>query len=112
MTDKPMLDIKIKNNKIMLPSSVNRFIKILVDHEKIAKIILFGSRVFNDNDDRADVDIAISGSRLTKRDIIYLRDKAYRARSLYWICLVHLDSTPIPLKNRIIKQGVVLYEHS
>ena len=102
----------MKNIQITLPSTVRQFIKDLISHEKVEKIILFGSRAVKDNDERADVDIAVSGQRLIKQDIIRLRDKAYHARSLYWICLVHLESTPLPLKNRIVKQGVVLYEHT
>ncbi|MBC8526232.1 MAG: nucleotidyltransferase domain-containing protein [Candidatus Cloacimonetes bacterium] len=102
----------MKNIQITLPSTVRQFMDGLISHEKVEKIILFGSRAVKDNDERADVDIAVSGRRLIKRDIIRLRDKAYHARSLYWICLVHLESTPAPLKNRIIKQGVMLYEHT
>lgn len=102
----------MKNNQITLPLTVMHFMNELMSNEKIEKIILFGSRAVKDNDERADVDIAISGQKLIKQDIIQLRDKAYRAKSLYWICIVHLDLTPLTLKDRIIKQGVVLYEHA
>jgi len=102
----------MKKIKITLPLTVRRFMNELIRHEKVERVILFGSRAVKDNDERADVDIAISGQRLMRSDIIRLRDKAYHTRSLYWICLVHLESTPLPLRNRIIEQGVVLYEYT
>jgi len=98
--------------KINLPLTVKKFMDELTHHDKVERLILFGSRAIKDNDERADVDIAVSGYCLMKNDIIRLRDKAYHARSLYWICLVHLETTPLPLRKRIIEQGVVIYENT
>lgn len=93
-----------------LPQSVINFIFRLLKTPSVGRIILFGSRAVGDNEERADVDLAISAPMLTRIEFSVLRIAAFEAKSLYWISLVHMETTPIRLRERIINQGVMLYE--
>ena len=93
-----------------LPKSVLSFLHTLAQHPNINRIVLFGSRAIGDHDQRADVDVAISAPTLKRGEFARLREAAYEARTLYWITLVHLELTPKALRQRIMTQGVTLYE--
>ena len=96
--------------KVTLPKSVLNFIEWLENLPDVQQMILFGSRAVGDNDERADVDLAISAHSLDRKKFARLRVEAYETRTLYWISLMHLEQTPNVLRKRIIEQGVVIYE--
>lgn len=93
-----------------IPPSVYSFISQLVETLCVERILLFGSRAAGDNEERADVDLAISAPTLSRIEFSTLRIAAFEARSLYWISLVHLEKTAELLRERIINQGVLIYE--
>lgn len=73
-------------------------------------MILFGSRAFGDHGERSDIDIAISGAKLTFDDWAFIKDTTYHARSLYWISVVNLERNPEKLRQRVLETGVKIYE--
>ncbi len=93
-----------------IPPTVTSFISRFVEAPCVERIILFGSRAVGDNEDRADVDLAISAPTLSRIEFSTLRIAAFDARSLYWISLVHFEQTANRLRERIINQGVLIYE--
>ena len=95
-----------------IPDSVLRFLEEITKDECVDALILFGSRAFGDHDDRSDVDVAVCGSSISRLQWARMRDAAYVARSLFWISLVHFDSNPQALKDRIIATGIPIYVRS
>jgi uncharacterized protein len=97
---------------IDLPESVARFLASITADSRIDRISIFGSRAVGDNDVRADCDVAIYAPALTRAQFASLRVAASEARTLYWISLVHFDRTPGVLQQRILGQGVTIYERA
>lgn len=94
------------------PLSVQSVIDELVDIYPIEKLVLFGSRAVGDFDPRSDFDIAVFAPELCKKKFSKLRLDAAESRTLYWVSLVHFESNPPALQERIVSQGVVIYERS
>ena len=83
----------------------NEISKFAVKHQ-IQKIILFGSRARGDNDERSDIDIAVSGGDFLK----FYADVQEDFPSLLSFDIVNLDKKiSIELQNEIKKDGVLLY---
>jgi predicted nucleotidyltransferase len=95
-----------------LPDSVRKFLLALSTEPSIEKIVLFGSRAVGDHDATSDVDVAIHAPRLTIPQFGRLRARAAYARTLYWVTLVHFERTPVMLRQRILEQGVILFERT
>ncbi|MBM4050336.1 MAG: nucleotidyltransferase domain-containing protein [Planctomycetes bacterium] len=93
-----------------VPLSARPFVARLAEFPPVEQIVLFGSRAVGDNDSRADIDLAVSAPSLDRWQFARLRVQAFEARTLHWISLVHLEETPGPLRERIYRQGKVLYE--
>lgn len=92
-----------------IPESVACALEPLRRCAKIEQMILFGSRAVGDHDPRSDVDLAISGPDLSKEDVAILRDGIERAPSLFRIAVSHLEKMPANLRERVMKQGVVIH---
>jgi uncharacterized protein len=92
------------------PMSVQRVLSDLVSSKPIDALVLFGSRAMGDNDIRSDFDIAVSAPSLQRREFSMIRVEVAEAPTLYWISLVHLELTPLRLRERILRQGVLIYE--
>ena len=73
-------------------------------------IILFGSRARGDNDAQSDVDLAVDAPGMSQRSWIRWRISFEEAPTLLFVSLVRLDRTPVPLRSRIIGEGICLYE--
>ena len=83
----------------------NEISKFAVKHE-IQKIILFGSRARGDNDERSDIDIAVSGGDFLN----FYADVQEDFPSLLSFDIVNLDKKiSIELQNEIKRDGVLLY---
>ena len=93
-----------------IPASVALAIEPLKRCAKVHQIILFGSRAVGDHDPRSDVDLAISGLGLSRKDIAILRDQVERAPTLYRISVTILETMPAALRERVTNQGVVIYD--
>lgn len=77
---------------------------------QIERMILFGSRAIGDHDDRSDLDVAVSAPELDRAGLAALRDRLDRFRTLYTISLTPIESMPPRLRDRVLAQGVLLYE--
>ena len=91
-----------------VPKSVSAVLQEIGQDPKVEELILFGSRAFGDHQSGSDVDVAIKGD-LTREEWISIKDIANQGRSLYWISLVHLNTSPQELRNRIVATGTTLY---
>lgn len=95
-----------------LPLSANVALDRVRAVAAVRRIILYGSRAVGDEDERSDIDIAISAPDLDGRSFTRLRDAVDNARTLYKISLAQLEDMPAPLRNRVLAQGRVIYERS
>ena len=97
------------SERFNIPSSADPLIAGLRELAWVEKLILFGSRAFGDHDDRSDIDLAVVGhvSRWEWRRTL---EWAYHAPTLYWVSLVHWNSSPAALKERILHSGVTIYD--
>ena len=95
-----------------LPESVVGPLEFLISVPEVTSIILFGSRAVGDHEDRSDVDIAISAPTLSRKGLVQLRDVIGQSRTLFKISVSVLEHMPPQLKDRVISQGVYLYERS
>jgi uncharacterized protein len=95
-----------------LPDSVIGPLGFLTSIPEVISIILFGSRAVGDHDERSDVDIAISAPTLSRRSLVQLRDAIGQSRTLFKISVSVLERMPPNLKNRVVSQGVYLYERA
>jgi predicted nucleotidyltransferase len=88
------------------------FYKTLTKLPFIKEIWLFGSRARGDNQDRADIDLAILCPTATREEEVKIQDTMDQADTLLKIDWVRLDTLPesSDLKRAIEQQGVKLYE--
>ncbi len=83
----------------------NELSKFAVKYD-IQKIILFGSRARGDNDERSDIDIAVSGGDFLN----FYADVQENFPSLLSFDIVNLDKKiSLELQNEIKKDGLLLF---
>ena len=89
-----------------------QIIKVILSRKPVDKILLYGSRARGDFKAASDVDLAIVAPRWTHRDASLVHNQLEETISTplkFDLVLFHeLDKTA--LKERIIKEGAVLYE--
>ncbi len=90
--------------------SVKAVVDNIAQHEKVEKIILYGSRARGDNTERSDIDIAISCPEAKGWDWFDIKDLADEAPTLLEIDMVNIDEISEELKNDIDKYGIIVYE--
>jgi len=95
-----------------LPDSVAIALQVLRAEPDIKTIILFGSRAVGDHDERSDFDIAISADGIDRQKLALLRDKIGQSPTLFKIAVTLLESMPPALRQRVVTQGVVIYERA
>lgn len=95
-----------------IPVSVQLVLDKLVKKYPVEELILFGSRAVGDHEPRSDFDVAVRASTIDRYKFSKIRVEISDARTLYWISLVHFDTTPPKLQERIQKQGVTIYDGS
>ncbi|POO55074.1 hypothetical protein CTT39_17410 [Agrobacterium rosae] len=95
-----------------MPESASLALFPLICCTKVERIILFGSRAVGDHDERSDVDLAIAAPDLSRHELAFLRDKITHGRTLYKIMVTRLEGMPATLQDRVIKQGVVIYDRT
>lgn len=93
-----------------IPHSVQRVLDALVRNHPIEELILFGSRAVGDCEPRSDFDIAVCAPSIERYQFSKIRVETAESRTLYWVSLVHFDTTPKRLQCRIREQGVTIYE--
>jgi predicted nucleotidyltransferase len=91
-----------------------KFYNELISQNIVQEIWLFGSRVRGDNQDRADIDLAISCPDATSYDWLRLQEIIDDADTLLPIDCIRLDELTdlSSLKLAIINQGIKLYARS
>ncbi|MCC8371289.1 MAG: nucleotidyltransferase domain-containing protein [Rickettsia endosymbiont of Pseudomimeciton antennatum] len=91
-----------------------KFYNDLISQAVVEEIWLFGSRARNDNQDRADIDLAITCPNATINDWSKLQEIIDNADTLLKIDCIRLDELDdlSNLKLSIIQEGVKLYERS
>lgn len=98
-----------KNQKI-IPPVLNSLVKSLAAFGEVRAIMLFGSRAYDDANPRSDIDLAISAPHISLRHWLDMKLLAEDAPTLLSITLVKLEDSPDELRERVLKEGVVLYE--
>ncbi|WPY01396.1 Nucleotidyltransferase domain protein [Candidatus Trichorickettsia mobilis] len=91
-----------------------QFFKKLIQLPVIQEIWLFGSRARGDNQERADIDLAIYCPDASNNNWLTILDIIEAADTLLKIDCIRLDElTDIsPIKNSIISQGIKVYERT
>jgi predicted nucleotidyltransferase len=97
-------------SQVDLPDSARAAMEALARFDGVERIILFGSRAIGDHDRRSDIDVAISGVGIDRAMLAKIRDWMDRARTLYKISIADLDAMPKPLRERVLTQGLTIYE--
>lgn len=82
----------------------------LSSFDEVKSVILFGSRAYGDANTRSDIDLAISAPGINPRRWLDIKPVAEEAPTLLPITLVRLENSPCELRDRVLKEGVVLYE--
>ncbi len=95
-----------------IPDSARAAIETVAAHPDVRSIIVFGSRASGDHDPRSDIDVAIEAPSLDRAALARLRDRIARLPTLYRISLTKLDTMPNALKDRVLEQGVTIYERA
>jgi predicted nucleotidyltransferase len=89
---------------------VEQLINTITKTDGIEKIILFGSRARSDAELKSDIDIAIICPTITKREWLDICDRIENIDTLLKIDVVRFDLATENLKQRILQEGVILYE--
>ena len=91
-----------------------KFYKDLINLVFIKEIWIFGSRVRGDNQDRADLDLAVLCHNANFEDWLKIRSIIDNADTLLKIDCIRLDELPenSNLKIAIMQQGIKLYERT
>lgn len=97
---------------VEIPESVQLVLDSLVQAYPVEELILFGSRAVGDHEPRSDFDIAVRASEIDRYQFSKIRVEISEARTLYWVSLVHFNTTPPKLQARIQEQGVTIYDQS
>ena len=94
-----------------LPESVIGFLKELTCNIGVERLIVFGSRACGDYEQYSDLDLAIDAPSFNRVDWVRIREKAYYdVRTVIQISIVDFASNPMRLQERIMNDGVVIYE--
>ncbi|USO02798.1 MAG: nucleotidyltransferase domain-containing protein [Alphaproteobacteria bacterium] len=89
-----------------------QFYKKLTQHPSVKEIWLFGSRARGDNQERADIDLALFCPNASEKEWLDILNIIDDADTLLKIDTVRLDqlSETSPLKKSISQQGKKIYE--
>ena len=90
---------------------VKFFVGLAKKHFKQCKIILFGSRARGDNKEKSDYDFAVDDKGIAiKKWALFSLEVQEKAPTLKEIEIVRLSQVDKALKNRILKEGKIIYE--
>lgn len=78
----------------------------------VEKIVLFGSRARGDNEARSDIDLAVFCPKASHPEWLKLVKCIEEAKTLYFIDFIRLDEASQTFREKILKEGKVLYERS
>lgn len=91
---------------------IEQIICKILEEVKAEKIVVFGSQVRDDHSKGSDIDIALFGTK--NKRVLLLKDKLNEElNTLLDIDLVLFATlTNEKLKDRILKEGVIIYERN
>ncbi|MDX1655779.1 MAG: nucleotidyltransferase domain-containing protein [Candidatus Competibacteraceae bacterium] len=93
-----------------LPVGVRRALDRLADDPAVERIVLYGSRARGDHESRSDVDLAIAAPKADDRHWLQLVFDLEEADTLLAINPVRLEEVSADFRERILREGRVLYE--
>ena len=93
-----------------IPDSVVAALDLIKAVPAVRRIVLFGSRAIGDEDERSDLDLAISAPDLDPRGVARLRDAVSTTRTLYHVSVTRIEDMLSSLRSRVIAQGRTIYE--
>ena len=86
------------------------FLISLSKNTHVEGLIIFGSRAIGDFEPYSDLDLAVDAPNIFRLEWLKLKEYAtYDLRTLIKISLVHYSTNPNKLKERIVKNGIVIY---
>lgn len=97
---------------VRIPDSADAALALIRTNPAVRRIVLFGSRAVGDEDERSDIDLAISAPDLDPPAVATLRDAVSTTRTLYRISVTRLEDMPASLRARVLAQGRTLYERA
>lgn len=100
----------MSTNQSLMPPALSTLVESLSSFDEVRSVILFGSRARGDAGLRSDIDLAISAPEINTRRWLDMKLLAEEAPTLLSITLVRLDDSPTELRDRVLKEGIVLYE--
>lgn len=92
------------------PGVINEIVERFSHFPHVERVILFGSRARGDEEERSDIDLAVTGP-LTEEEWRKMRDYLdLEARTLLSVELVRLEKASEKLRENIRREGITLYE--
>lgn len=91
-------------------AAIDKLAKRCARRFEVRRVILFGSRARGDFDDRSDIDIAVEAPSADVRQWDELSEILDESETLLEIDLVRLERAPEALRERIEREGRVLFE--
>lgn len=76
----------------------------------VEAIILYGSRARGDAGPRSDIDVAVSCPRASEREWLDICATVEKVPTLLGIDVIRLDKAPDSLRERVLREGRILYE--
>ena len=95
---------------VRIPDSAGTALDLIKAVPTVRRIILFGSRAVGDEQERSDIDLAISAPGLDAPGVARLRDAISTTRTLFKISVTRIEDMPAALRSRVLALGRTLYE--
>lgn len=80
-------------------------------YPKIQKVYLFGSHARNEATEQSDIDLAVSGLPFHDPEWQLFRDELENISTLRMIDCHNLEMESDQFKQKILEEGIILYEH-
>lgn len=89
---------------------LNQIVDIVSKYECVEKVLIFGSRARMDYKINSDMDIAICGSKIDKKEFNIIEDEIREINTVMDFDIVYFENlSKESLKNNIIRDGVEIY---
>ena len=75
----------------------------------VRRIVVFGSWAVGDEEERSDIDLAISTPDLDRAAVATLRDAVASTRTLFKISVTRIEDRPTSLRPRVLAQGRTIF---
>ncbi len=93
-----------------IKSILTALVNTITETKAVEKIILFGSRARGDEEEKSDIDIAIICPNIADMEWFDLCDRIENTHTLLEINVIKFDTAGKELQNKILEEGIVLYE--